>query len=216
MNSDPAIARLVAANPVPALAPSPVPAGPRVRRRRRVQLAGTIVAAAIAIPAVAFADAIGDLLGISNEGTTVVASDTPFSHDPKLAAALQQLGLTTMQLLGQRGDIDFYAARNPAGHFCFALSSPLARGVGCRLDNDFPSAQDPLIDIFTTPEQIAGFASDDVASVALLDESGATIATIPVTDNIYALPDPPAGGTEVEALDGNGDIITSHMIPEKP
>ena len=129
---------------------------------------------------------------------------------------MEQLGLTTMQLLGTEQGISFYAARNPDGHFCFAVASPAATGVGCRLDNEFPSAQDPLIDIFSTPKQIAGFAADDVADVVVPNSSGNTLATIPVSGNIYALANPPAGGSEIEAVDGNGNVITSHSIAQTP
>ena len=191
---------------------------PRVRSARRVRIAVVLAATVIAVPAVAFADTIGNALGISNQGTTVATSDTPLSSYPELNAAMQQLGLSTMQLLGVRDGISFYAARNPAGHFCFAFASPggPGTGVGCRLDNAFPSPQDPLIDMFSTPQRLAGFADDDVAEIALLDADGYTIATVPVSGNIYALTDPPAGGTQVEALDANGNVIASHSIPQKP
>ena len=169
MTHDSLIIRLTAANP----SPLAVSTGPDVARptwtRRRLRVAAVLAVAAVAVPAVAFADSIGGLLGISNQGTTVAASDTPFSSYPQLNAAMQQLGLTTMQLLGTEQGISFYAARNPDGHFCFAVASPAATGIGCRLDNEFPSAQDPLIDIFSTPKQIAGFAADDVADVVLLE-----------------------------------------------
>jgi len=211
MTSDPLIARLAAANPVPA----PARFG-RPVRRPRARLAVVLAAAAIALPTVAFADDIGSLLGISNQGTTVAASDTPFSSYPRLNEAMQQLGLTTMQLLGDRDGISFYAARNPAGHFCFAIASQVAKGVGCRLDDEFPSTQDPLIDIFSSPAHIAGFAADSVAAVALVDAGGNVLTTIPVTGNIYALVVPPAGGTEVEALDANGEVISSHSLQATP
>jgi hypothetical protein len=208
------IVRLAAANPVPV--PLTTPIASRSRSRRRLRLAAVLGAAAVAVPTVAFADSIGGLLGISNQGTTVAASDTPFSSYPELNAAMQQLGLTTMQLLGTEQGISFYAARNPAGHFCFAIAGPGATGLGCRLDNDFPSAQDPLIDMFSTPSHIEGFAADDVSEIVLLDSSGNTLATIPVTGNIYALANPPAGGSEIEALDASGNVITSHSIPQTP
>jgi hypothetical protein len=214
LSHDSLIMRLAAANPAPA--DLPVPITNRTRSRRRLCLAAVLAAAAVAVPAVAFADSIEGLLGISNQGTTVVASQTPFSSFPELNAAMQHLGLTTMQLLGTEQGISFYAARNPAGHFCFAIASLGATGVGCRLDNEFPSTQDPLIDIFSTPRQIAGFAADNVAEIGLLGSSGNTLETIPVTGNIYALSSPPAGVSEVEALDANGNVITSHSIPETP
>jgi hypothetical protein len=210
---DPLIARLAAANP----APLPLPARARPpRRRRRLTIAVALAAVAIGVPALAFADSIGSLLGISNQGTTVAADDTPFVNDPDLYGAMHQLGLSTMQLLGQREGFSFYAARDPQGQFCFAVDGPATRGIGCRLDDAFPSDQDPLIDLFSTPQHIAGFAADDVADIALLDASGDTIATIPVSGNIYALADPPPGGTEVEALDASGNVIASHNIPQGP
>ncbi len=225
MNSSDAVLNLVrSADPLAAGEPWPsdaeglirqihaqtAPARPRLRPRLR--LVAFAAVAVIVIPAVAFADTIGGLLGISNQGTTVAAGDTPFANDPDLYAAMQQLGLTTMQLLGERDGIGFYAARNPKGDFCFAISSTIAKGVGCRLDNEFPSARDPLIDMFSSPLQISGFAADEVSEVAVVDSSGDTLATIPVSGNIYALPDPPAGAYEVEALDANGDVLASHGI----
>ena len=216
MTHDSLIVRLAAANPAP-LAISTRPETPRPTwTRGRLRVAVVLAIGAVAVPTVAFADSIRSLLGISNQGTTVAARDTPFSSYPQLNDAMQQLGLATMQLLGTEQGISFYAARNPDGHFCFAVASSAATGVGCRLDKAFPSPQDPLIDIFSTPKQIAGFAADDVADVVLLDSNGNTLATIPVTGNIYALADPPAGGSEIEALDANGNVITSHSIPQTP
>jgi hypothetical protein len=38
----------------------------------------------------------------------------------------------------------------------------------------------------------------------------------PVSGNIYALADPHCGGTQVEALDANGNVIATHGIPGGP
>lgn len=225
MTSDPVLEQVRSIDPLKAAGPwtgdadglirRVLAAGPRrtpAWRRGRVRVLALTAVAMIAIPAAAFADTIGGLLGISNQGTTVAASDTPFSNDPDLYAAIQHVGLTTMQFLGARDDVSFYAARNPEGHFCFAISSAVAKGVGCRLDNAFPSTQDPLIDMFSSPLQIAGFADDDVSTIAVLDSSGNTLATIPVNGNIYALADPPAGAAEIEALDAGGNVVVEHSI----
>ena len=56
------IARLAAANPVPGPAPTEEPL--RVRRLTVV----AVIAAAIAVPAVAFGGRLAGVLGISNEG----------------------------------------------------------------------------------------------------------------------------------------------------
>ncbi len=214
MTTDHLLARLAAANPVPA------PARVRAARaapfpRGRVRLAAILLAAAVCVPAVAFADNIGALLGIANQGTTVPVRETPFSGYPKLSAAMHELGLTTMQLLGKRDKISFYAARNPAGHFCFAVASARAIGIGCFLHNEFPSPQQPLIDLFSGPKQISGFASDRVAEVALLDSRGETVATIPPSHNIYALSSPPADATAIEALDASGHVLYRHPFPRR-
>ena len=216
MISDPLIARLEAANPVPAAAPSRGLASRSRVRRPRMRLVALVAAVAIAVPAVAFAGSLGGLVGISNEGTTVAADDTGLTSFSRLNEALQQFGLSTLQLLGVRDGISFYAARNPDGHFCFAIDSGVSKGVGCSLLDNFPSPQHPLIDIFSGQAHVAGFAADGVADVALIDSSGATLATIPVTDNIYALDNPPAGSIGVEALDANGNVLYTHDFGTAP
>jgi hypothetical protein len=223
-SSDPVLELVRSADPL--AAGEPWPAGPErliaaivaqdgsprcAPRRPRARFLALAMALVVVIPAVAFADTIGGLLGFSNQGTTVAANDTPFTDDPDLYAAMQQMGLTTMQFLGERDGIGFYAARNPEGHFCFAISSPGPRGVGCRLDNVFPSIQDPLID-WSSPGQIEGFAADDVTEIAVLDAGGDTLATIPVSGNIYALTDPPAGAVSIEALGAGGNVIATRSL----
>ena len=213
MTSDPLIARLAAANPVPAPRTA---AASRPVRRPRMRLVALVAAVAIAVPAVAFAGSLGGLLGISNEGTTVAVDDTGLSSASALNEALQQFGLSTLQLLGVRDGISFYAARNPDGHFCFAIDSGVSKGVGCSLLDNFPSPQHPIIDIFSGPAHVAGFAADGVAAIAVVDSSGATLATIPVSDNIYALDNPPAGGIGVEALDAGGNVLYTHQFGTAP
>lgn len=97
-----------------------------------------------------------------------------------------------------------------------ASASPLATGIGCFLHNEFPSPHHPLIDMFSGPKQVSGFASDRVAEVALLNSMGRTVATIPVSRNIYVLLNPPADATTLEARDASGNVLYRHSFPRRP
>src|SRR5437868_12838025 len=73
--------------------------GTFTRDPRRIAIA-VALAAAIAIPATAFAGKLGDLLGISNGGTPVSANSV-LPGETKLDAAMQELKVGgTMQYLG--------------------------------------------------------------------------------------------------------------------
>ena len=97
------IARLAAANPVPAPAPARHP------RRRYVLV---LAAAALLVPAAYAADR---LLGIGNEGTAVPTSSV-LPGQSQLDQALQELQVgDTMQELGTVNGVRIYAARNAQG-----------------------------------------------------------------------------------------------------
>ena len=219
--NDPVITRLAAANPFPvptALQPAP----PDGRTRRRVLIAA-LAAAAIAVPAAAFAGDVAGLFGFSTRGEPVATGETPFARVTALNAALQELGFpSTMQLLARRDAVSFYGARRGDGTFCFAVDSAAGQGVGCDTGSPagaaFPSAQRPIIDFsrFSGGERLVGFAADGVATVALVDASGATIATAPVIDNAYANVNPPAGAAGVVALDAEGTVVYRRSFDEAP
>jgi hypothetical protein len=59
--------------------------------------------------------------------------------------------------------------------------------------------------------RFAGFAADGVASVAVVDASGATIATAAVRDNLFVggSAKPPTGEIMVESLDANGNVLST-------
>jgi hypothetical protein len=220
VSTDPVIARLAAANPYPA------PVARRRRQRRAVVAA--VAAVLVAVPAIAFADDVGGLFGFSTQGQTVATSDTPFSKISGLAEALGELGVpSTMQLIASRDGIDFYAARRADGYLCFAIdAAPGAdahKGIGCDLGNPslpgnpaFPSAARPIFDFSRFGAGLAGFAADGVATVDLLDADGNVIASAPVTDNVYADANPPAGGAAIEALDANGTVVYERSFGEAP
>jgi len=227
MSADPVIARLAAANPFPPAAPRAAAPRPRVRRRA---LIAAVAALLVAVPAVAFGTDVGGLFGFSTDGQPVATGDTPFSRDSGLEQAMTDLGFpSTLQLIATRDGIAFYAARRADGHFCFAVDAePGAadhKGVGCDLGNPslpgepaFPSPARPIIDFsqFSGGRHLAGFAADAVASVDLLDAAGNVIASAPVSDNVYAVAAPPAGGAAVQALDAQGTVVYERTFGEAP
>src|SRR5437588_732813 len=136
MNND-VIARLAAANPLPT-AVSPRHPEPLVAGTRRIAVAVALIAAVVA-PAATFAGKLGDLFGLSNDGTPVATSSLDLSKDSGLNEAMRQLAFpSTMHLLGSRNGVSFYAARRADGDYCFALESKVAKGVGCDLKGTFP------------------------------------------------------------------------------
>ena len=209
MTNNPAIARLAAANPFPV---PPATASPRLRRRPRRRLLAAAIAAAVAsVPAVAFADDIGGLLGFSTHGQPVATGDTALSQVSGLGDAMQELGFpSTLRLLDERDGIRFYAARRTDGRFCFAIERRAGKAVGCVLGGpSFPSPERPILDFsrFSGGARLIGFAADGVANVSLLDGSGRVIASAPVVNNVYAEADPPAGAVVVVAVDTHGTVV---------
>jgi hypothetical protein len=207
------IARLAAANPVPhgATLHEPQPL-----RLRRIAIAVACVAA-VAIPASAFASRLGDLLGISNPGSPVPTSRLSLSQDTQMKEAMQSLGFpSTMQLLGTRNGIGFYASRRADGRYCFALEVDGTRGgVSCDLDGSFPSPSDPVW-IFPPRDNFAGFAADGVATVAGFDSAGGALVSAPVSDNLFAAtPGDYTTVAVVEALDAQGNVVWTWRLPDR-
>ncbi len=123
---------------------------------------------------------------------------------------MQELGFpSTLHLLGNRDGISFYAARNPDGHFCFAIGSDAGKSVGCTDAGGFPSAQEPVV-VFPGSGRLAGVAADGVASVLLLDAAGSTLASAQASDNLFVGSQTPAGYATIEALDAQGYVISRH------
>jgi hypothetical protein len=208
MTSD-VIARLAAANPVPA----PVAAREASRSTRRIVVA-VALAVAVAVPAVAFASRIADVLGLSNQGTPVATGSLSLMRATKLAEAVQELGVpSTVHFLGTRDGISFYVAGRDDGDYCFAIESDAVKGIGCDLTGTFPSPSRPVM-VFPPFRQFAGFAADGVASVDGLDASGAEVASVPVVDNVFAAPkQPTASIVSLAALDSAGHVVWTWQLP---
>jgi hypothetical protein len=209
------ITRLAAANPLPTGEPFHPPEAMHVQPRR-IAIAATL-AAAIAIPATAFAGKLGDLLGITNDGTPVpVSSVAP--GETKLDAAMQELKVGgTMQSLGTLNGVAFYATRNADGNFCFAMvrvDGQFGKGFGCDLNADnFPSAN---VQALTFPDlrQLQGVAADGVATVQALDANGNVLDSTPVEDNLFAsATDMPDGAVAaVRTLDAAGNVTATQQL----
>jgi len=178
------------------------------------------LAAVIGVPTAAFAHRLGEVLGLTNQGTPVATDQLRESQDAKLAEAMRELQFPgQMRLLGERDGVTFYATRNAAGAFCFAIdgggpdvtpSSP--RGVGCAPAGVFPSPDRPILGFPVRTGSpyisfLAGFAADGVARVDLVDADGAAIVSAPVGDNLYAATDiPHVAAAAIVAYDENGNV----------
>jgi hypothetical protein len=196
---------------------------PKMRLLVRRRLVVTAVAVAvIAVPTAAFADQIGQILGLTNSGTPIAGSQLP---DCQLSA-LQTTDFPTnsIRLLGQRDGVSFYVSSQPSGATCFAIG--LTTGAAsAHIDalkcggqlGSFPSSTDPIADFSASTgasdgsiqvTTLAGFAADPIASIALLDADGNTIYTTPVVDNIYSAANnlPAVPSASIAALDSQGHI----------
>jgi hypothetical protein len=217
--SNSVIARLAAANPVPTDAPLHLPGPVHVpRRRAAVTIA---LAAAVAVPAVAFAGRLGDLLGISNEGAAVSTNGVLPGY-PALDQAMQELNVgATMQYLGTLNGVAFYATRNASGDFCIAIDRVDAqydKGFGCLAHADtFPSGDVKAL-TFPPVSMLDGVAADGVATVEALDADGNVLASTPVVNNLFVSGDQlPAGSVAyVQTLDASGNVLSRQPTPPGP
>jgi hypothetical protein len=209
------IARLAAANPVPVVTPAQsLPS--RSARRGAIVVA---LAAAVALPAVAFADQLGNLLGITNEGTQVATSSV-LQGDSRLDEALQSMNVgATMQSLGTLDGMAFYATRNAKGNFCLAFDhvtdTTPGKGVLCDLNEDnFPSSD---VRAISFPGTLLGVAADGVATVALVDASGTVLDSTPVIANLFisdaGIRTQGFDASYLETFDANGNLLSKQTLP---
>ncbi len=146
-------------------------------------------------------------------------SASPFTQDSSLNQAMQELDFPSrLHLLTERHGVRFYAARRANGAFCFAIDLDGRKAVGCNTAPAFPSLQRPIVDFsrFSKGARIVGFAADGVSTIALIDASGATIATAPVIDNVYAASNTRPGAVDVEAVDAQGAVVYTRSFDEAP
>jgi len=204
------IARLAAANPVPAPAPMHRPV-----RVHRLAVA-VVVMAAIAVPAVAFGSRLAGVLGISNQGSSVpVTSVLPGQSQLDQSLQDMQVG-STMQYLWTLDGVKFYAQRTADGKFCLAIDHYTAqyeKGVLCDLNNDnFPS---PDVQAITFPRGLQGVAADGVATVEFLDANGNVLDSAPVTNNLFVSDQRFEQGqaSYLVTLDAAGNVTSKRALP---
>jgi hypothetical protein len=204
----------------------------RDRRWRRAWRLGLLAAAvaAIAAPAAAFADQIGRVLGFSDGGTPVATDRIP----TKQLSALEQIGFPAghVRLLATHAGVSFYAARAADGNYCFAIGfdqdgTPSIDALACQggAIGSFPSTADPVADfsaIDATPAgtyitTLAGFATDRVSRVNVVDPAGNVLYSTPVQQNIYAASDiPQHPAAAIVALDNTNTVIYRRQLNTPP
>lgn len=197
-------------------------------RRLGVVLAAIALAAALAVPTLAFSSRLGSLFGISNEGTSVDKSDL----DMRTAAALDTAGASgDVKLLASRAGIGIYIAHGEAGRKCFFVGPPNrpdGRGLsgGCMnaaASASFPSSAQPVVDLsafFYKPgavgegiTRLAGVAADGVATMRILGPECQIVAEAPVRDNVYALSDiPETPAVAVAGVAQDGQRVYLHKL----
>lgn len=198
----------------------------RNQARRRLLRTSLIaaVATAVAVPAAAFADQIGSFLGLYNNGTPVATTALP-SWQASGLAQLPEFNGGGLRKVGERDGISFYAAKNSAGGYCFAIglsAAPSIDALKCGADTDgFPSADTPMSDFSfldynggtTSVTRLAGFAASDVVRVAVVGADGTEIFSTPVVGGIYAADGvPPSAATAIVGYDASNTIVYQRVL----
>ncbi len=186
------------------------------------------VVAAIGIPAAAFADQIGSLIGLYNQGKPVPAS--AFPH-PWAAALVRDPGFGNGEVrqVGQQAGITFYAAKNASGNYCVGIgfaATPSIDALTCgpAIDNlvngtldveDFSSIDSTAGS--TSVTRLAGFANRLAVRIAVVDSDGSTLYSTPVVNGLYAdsavLQQPAAA---IVALDASNKVIYRRPLIPPP
>jgi hypothetical protein len=186
------------------------------------------VAAAIAIPAAAFADQIGSFIGLYNQGKPVPASAFP---NPWAAALVRDPGFGNGEVrqVGQRAGITFYAAKNASGNYCVGVgfaATPSIDALTCgpaidslvngTLDvEDFSSIDSTAGS--TSVTRLAGFANTLAVRIAVVGADGSAVYSTPVVNGLYAdsaVPQQPAAA--IVALDASDTVIYRRPLIPPP
>jgi hypothetical protein len=205
------------------------PARTRRLPARRLVMA-TVVALALAIPAVAFSGVAGGLFGFSNHGTPV--GRDALSSVTGLDLSRAKRG--SVVRLAARSGVGIYAAKTRAGDLCYFVgpkdrSKLRTEGLGGGCMNAaasarFPSDAQPVVDLSLyalapgavgpTIQRLAGVAADGVASVQLLALADChVVATAPVIDNVYLADDLPiVPEAQIVARGRDGDAVWHEAV----
>lgn len=202
---------------------------PRATRRTWTRAAVIAAAvAAIAVPAAAFADQIGSLIGLYDHGTTVPASAFP---SPWAAALVRDpaYGNGEVRQVGHEDGITFYAAKSADGHYCVGIgfaATPSIDALTCGEAIDDLMKGNLAVEDFssiaasggaTTVTRLVGFANAPAVKVAVLDSNGQVVYSTPIVDGLYAasnLPSQPANA--IVGLDASNDVIYRRPLISPP
>jgi hypothetical protein len=197
---------------------------------RRRLAAAVVLAAALAVPALAFAGVLGSLFGFSNQGTPV-GQDALSSITNVLSRTGAAPG-KLVQLAGRDG-VGVYADRSTTGNLCFYVgpqaqadlkSSGLSGGCTNTNAANFPTPGDPVYDMSLfalapgaagpSVQRLAGVAADGVASIQVLALSDChVVATAPVSGNVYIADNLPlTAEAQIVAIDAAGNPLWHESV----
>lgn len=149
------------------------------------------------------------------------AAAAMLSHFDSVQA--NQLGPT--YALAERGDRQLYRIATSRSYSCYAAGPATAERVevfsivACPIDPTFPSDGRPVMDFSVLTRaigasshytRIEGLASDGITAIGLLDASGALIAKVSVTDNVYEYVPSDSSVTGIVAFDAAGNSVPIH------
>jgi hypothetical protein len=186
------------------------------------------VVVAIAIPAAAFADQIGTLIGLYNQGTPVPASAFP---NPWVAALVRDPGFGNGEVrqVAQQAGVTFYAAKNASGNYCVGVGfavTPSIDALTCGPATDSLVNGTLAVEDFssinssngsTSVTRLVGFANAPVVQIAVIGSDGSTVYSTPVANGLYAastVPQQPA--TAIVALDASNNVIYRRPLIAPP
>jgi hypothetical protein len=155
----------------------------------------------------------------SAQGTPVTLPASDVRTDRLIAA-----GYRSVSLLSTRAGRSYFRLATTGQHDCFGVGqagSAWPFGViSCRIAAPyFPSAQQPILDESVVGSDageaqmhfihVQGFASDGIATINVLNDSGAVINSLPVVGNTYSSGSTalPTDAVAIEALDAGGNVL---------
>ena len=140
--------------------------------------------------------------------THATVSDSPTPITPSVAqqAVLSRAGIGgSLKLMGTAAGSTYFEIANTSKGMCYGIGRAADALDLITCDPSFPG-ETPLLDasvVTTTANgdsylfRAEGWVADDVSSVDAVDESGATVATAKVQNNVFAIDTPELGTNAV-------------------
>lgn len=180
---------------------------------RRVLLTLPCVAVAlVSTSAQGTADRLG-LSSLANAGRGSIAVGAA------MRAELERAGAEARgRVLAHRNGAAFVEFTRAAGGNCYGIRKRDAARFAFTCWSDFPSAAHPILDQSVFGANVGepihlieaqGFAADGVAGIRVEDSAGATIARVPVVDNVYRIEDVPQSAVRLVAVAADGRALSA-------